>query len=197
MRQGCGCYFGFPCSWAVNDSMYEAQFSALWGWPTVSDRFFAPIEPVQGGRGNIIIGWPSRDGRSRQADHDILRACCTQVYRQQDTMLCATAYAAWHVSRGWCVNGRPSPLGSGLCVWSASRPPCDSVARRDKPVVIRDAAAVPACPEVSGHPDTHRAHIGNRSRLGAIAVRHTGGRDAAWNGPRGTSAASVKAHQGS
>jgi hypothetical protein len=40
MRQGCGCYFGFPCSWAINDSMYEAQFSALWGWPTVSRRYF-------------------------------------------------------------------------------------------------------------------------------------------------------------
>src|SRR5262245_49442341 len=48
-RQGCGCYFGFPCSWAVNDSMCEAQFSALWGWPTVSGGFFktAPGEVVR------------------------------------------------------------------------------------------------------------------------------------------------------
>jgi hypothetical protein len=64
-------------------------------------------------------------------------------------------------------------------------------------VVILGAAAVPACPVVSGRPDTYRAHIGSRSRLGAIAVRHTGGKDAAWHGPRETGAASVQAHQGS
>jgi len=25
------------CAWAVHDGIREAQFSALWGWPTVSD----------------------------------------------------------------------------------------------------------------------------------------------------------------
>jgi hypothetical protein len=49
MRQGCGCYFGFPCCWAVNDSMYEAQFLALWGWPTVSARFFDRLETPAAG----------------------------------------------------------------------------------------------------------------------------------------------------
>jgi hypothetical protein len=64
MRQGCGCYFGFPCSWAVNDGMYGAQFSALWGWPTVSGRYRdSPLSISTSDR------------------HSLLHACCAMCSR--------------------------------------------------------------------------------------------------------------------
>jgi hypothetical protein len=72
-----------------------------------NDRFFALIEPVQGGRGNIVIGWPSRDGRSRQMvalAKPIVTSDAPVVRRYMDsrTLFCATtACAAWRVRRGW------------------------------------------------------------------------------------------------
>src|SRR5262249_26224528 len=64
-------------------------------------------------------------------------------------------------------------------------------ARRAMPVVILWAPAVPGSPGVSGHRDNHRGRTGCTSRLGAIAVCHTGDRDAAWHGPPGTGVVSV------
>jgi len=62
--------------------------------------------------------------------------------------------------------------------------------------IILCAPAAPESPVGSGHPDTHRARTGSTWRLGALAVRHTGGRDAVWHGPPGTGAVAVpKAHQ--
>ena len=59
----------------------------------------------------------------------------------------------------------------------------DSAAGRGRPLVILCAPAAPESPGVSGHRDIHRGRTGCTSRLGAIAARHTGDRDAAWHGP--------------
>ena len=75
---------------------------------------------------------------------------------------------------------------------------CDdcSAAPRDGPLVSLCVPVVSGSLVGLGHPNTHRAYIGSRSRLGAIAVRHTGGRDAAWHGPLETDVVLVpKAHQ--
>ena len=59
------------------------------------------------------------------------------------------------------------------------------------PSVILPLRAVPRSPLASGHPDTHRRRTEHRSVPGAIAVRHTVGRDAAWHGPQGSGAVSA------
>jgi hypothetical protein len=61
---------------------------------------------------------------------------------------------------------------------------CDdcSAARRERPVVILCAPAVPGSPRRSGPPDTHRMRTGSTSPLAATVARHTGDRDAVWRG---------------
>jgi len=78
---------------------------------------------------------------------------------------------------------------------TALRPvPPGASARRDVPAVILSSPAVRVCPLALGHPDTPRVCIGRRSPRGAIAARHTGGRDAAWHGPQRSGAASEPTH---
>jgi hypothetical protein len=58
------------------------------------------------------------------------------------------------------------------------------------PTVILFPLAVPISLLASDHLDTYRERTGSRSTLGAIATRHTAGRDAARYDPQGSGAAS-------
>ena len=61
---------------------------------------------------------------------------------------------------------------------------------RDGEAVIVAPPAVPGSLRVLGHRDARRARTGNTSPLGAIAARHTAGRDAASHGPQRSGVAS-------
>ena len=67
---------------------------------------------------------------------------------------------------------------------------------RAMPMIILSPAGVPRSPLASGHPDIHRARIGSRSHLGAIAARYTEGRDGGCHGRQGSGAvAAPTGHQ--
>src|SRR5215831_20823479 len=84
------------------------------------------------------------------------------------------------------VMAAPAPLR-----WAVSAPrPCS--ARTDEPGLSLAPPAGPVSPLALGYPDTHRARAERRSSLGAIAARHTGGRDAARHGPQGSGGMSAR-----
>jgi hypothetical protein len=65
------------------------------------------------------------------------------------------------------------------CVGVDTSPRLGSAACSDQPAISLFPPAVPVSPLALGHLNTHRTRTESTSRLGAIAARHTGGRDAA------------------
>ena len=133
---------------------------------------------------------------------ELCGTCSQGVQREvRQAGVCGTGWSRWQPPDA--ATPRPAPHLRGSKDWMQRRPVGheeringravstrrESAARSERPAVILSSPAVRASPLALGHPDTHRARPGSRSRLGAIAVRHTGGRDAAWHGPQGSGGA--------